>query len=377
MTYWLINENTLQAMRAGAEKVTDYSAFFERAPENLGGVPMTVDDQGIARIEVKGVLTPEPDMLAMMFGQGNATYTALRDALTKAAGDTRVKRAELHVDSPGGTIAGLFDTLASLETFDKPLDAYVDNMAASAAYAIVSQADSIVATNPAASFGSVGVVATFYTDPEQVSVTSSNAPNKRPDPQTAEGEKAIRAELDDLEELFIESIAAGRGTTPKNVAASFGRGGMLVASKAEAAGMIDSVQGAQPKEPQTKVINMTEPVAMTLDQLKATYPEHVKAIIAAERARAEMHLSLAAESGLYDDAIEAVKAGAEVTPADTIKHMKAATAKSAIEAREEDDSETPQGPAPSGSGAPSGDGDMNALIAAEIEAMNEERFTNV
>ena len=139
---------------------------------------------------------------------------------------------------------GLFDCLAALEAFSKPKET-IASMADSAAYAIACLGGKITARNKASEFGSVGVCATYvrYDGVNIYDITSSNAPNKRPDPSTKEGQAAIREGLDAIEELFIEAIATGRGTNVKDVKKNYGRGAVFLATAAQDAGMIDAIAG--------------------------------------------------------------------------------------------------------------------------------------
>nr|MCH9712726.1 S49 family peptidase [Pseudomonadota bacterium] len=194
-----------------------------------------------AEISVTGVLTNKPDFMAMLFGGGNTTYADIISAIGTAEQDPLIEKIELAIDSPGGEFAGLFDLIEAMEAANKPITAMVSNMAASAAYAIAAASDTIVARNQSARFGSVGIVVDMRLDANKVSITSTNAPNKRPDISTDEGVATVRAELDEVHDLFAASIANGRKTSVDKVNAGFGQGGMFLAEEALKRGMIDSV----------------------------------------------------------------------------------------------------------------------------------------
>ena len=114
-------------------------------------------------------------------------------------------------------------------------------MCCSAAYAIASQCDSIITASEGEGIGSIGIVVDCCIDDSYVSITSSNAPNKRPDVATEEGVNQIRKELDAYEELFIEAIASGRSTTTEEVIKKYGQGSVTTARNALKYGMIDSI----------------------------------------------------------------------------------------------------------------------------------------
>jgi ClpP class serine protease len=75
-----------------------------------------------------------------------------------------------------------------------------------------------------------------------IEIVSSNAPNKRPDPQSEDGLAQIRSMLDELEGEFILDVARGRGVTSARVKSDFGRGGVLVGRSSVSAGMADMVE---------------------------------------------------------------------------------------------------------------------------------------
>jgi ClpP class serine protease len=145
-------------------------------------------------------------------------------------------------------VAGLFATLEAIASTKKPLVARATS-AQSAAYAIAAAADKIEAVGRAAMFGSVGVAADVIVYADEISITNSDAPDKRPDLTTAQGRAVIVRELDAIAELFYGAIATGRSKATKSgfstarVKADFGRGATLLADAALAAGMIDTIGG--------------------------------------------------------------------------------------------------------------------------------------
>lgn len=205
----------------------------------------------VAEIRVEGVLTPKFDFFAWLFGGGNTTYADIQAALAMARTDDSIKRVVFYVDSPGGQVHGLFDTLAAIESFPKPMVSRCA-YACSAAYAIPAMAGKIEAINPAVTVGSVGVVASYWADDGVIDITSTEAPDKRPDPSTEEGQAVIRKHLDAIHELFVDAIARGRSfATGKEVTVDmvnrdFGRGAVVLAKEAMRRGMVDKVLNAKP-----------------------------------------------------------------------------------------------------------------------------------
>lgn len=229
------------------------------------------------------------------------------------------------------------------------MTAYVDSLAASAAFAIVSQADRIVAQDKSTRFGSVGVVAGYVVSDAVKEIASTNAPKKRPDITTEEGVAAVREELDAMHDLFVDSIASGRKTTPANVNANFGMGACMLAQSALDMGMIDAI-GA----PQNAILSNTptpaasggiQPEIKTMDlatlkaQHPATFSAAVQEGIDQERDRVTAHVTMGEASGDVKTALAAINDGSAMTATLSAKYMAAGMNRSDVNARQAD--ETP------------------------------------
>lgn len=295
--------------------------------------------------------------MAMFFGGGNTTYPDIVSAIGIAEQDPNVEKIDMMIDSPGGEIAGLFALIDVINSAKKPINAIVSNTAASAAYAIASSADKIIAKNNSARFGSIGIVVDMRLDANKVSITSTNAPNKRPDISTEEGKAVVRAELDDVHSLFAAAIASGRNTTVDKVNTSFGQGGMFLADEALKRGMIDSI--AKTSLQSVKNTNQTKTAAiggdnskvksMDLATLKAEHPEAYAAAVKVgrdegitvgvtqERDRVNAHLIMGESSGDMKTALAACKDGAEMTSTMQSTYLSAGMNRSDTQARDDDD----------------------------------------
>ena len=346
---WLLEQSVRQDIeQAQANGYTptaaQVDAFEARFGDSDGGAPRLLTVAGdVADIAVAGVLTNRPDFMAMLFGGGNTTYPEIVTALAAAEQDPGVSRVVLSIDSPGGTIDGLFDTIAALEAMNKPITARISNLAASAAYALAAQADTIEAGNRATRIGSIGVAVAGRIDPSVVQLASTAAPKKRPDLSTAAGQAIVVEELDALHELFADAIATGRNTTIENVNKNFGEGATLLAYAALTRGMIDTVAGAK-RQP---VPTSSEKNTMDKAQLQAEHPALFAAVrddgIAAERDRASAHLILGEASGDMKTALTAVKDGVEMTAALHATYTAASMNRADQRAREGDDDSAADG----------------------------------
>lgn len=330
-----------------AEQQVQYEARYGDYESDTSRVLAIAGD--VAEIKVAGVITKAPSLMAMLFGGGNVTYPEIIKALAEADADPAVKRAEMKLDSPGGGIDGLFDAIAAMQAFSKPLKAVVHNQAASAAYSLAAQADEIVAANRATRFGSIGVVGSFRLDESMVDIASTQAPKKRPNVATEEGQAVVREELDALHEIFVDSIATGRNTTAEKINAEYGQGATLLAGEALKRGMIDSIAEAPLRVVSSSTSTTTarsgggnpETGPMNLNELRAQHPDvyeaAVKAGVDQERDRVSAHLTMGEASGDMKTAVDAVKKGDGMTATLQAQYLAAGMNRRDQDSRQEDD----------------------------------------
>ena len=308
---WLLESETFELLKTARTR-----AISAEAIEAFRAAERTASKSGV--IKVHGVLTPSPDLFASLFGGGNTTYSEITEGIAAADANSAVSEIVLDINSGGGSVAGLFETVDAIRAAKKPVIARVSGMAASAAYAIATAAGRIEAESRATAFGSIGVVQTLRTSDEKIEVTSTNAPKKRPDPKTDDGKAAIREELDALHGLFAESVAEGRDVSVATVNSDFGQGGMLLAGEALERGMIDAIAAKTPTN-QAAVRGKPQAKTMNLEELRAQHPETYAAAVSygvnKERDRAAAFAIAGRESGETDQALKAIESGAEMTQA--------------------------------------------------------------
>jgi ClpP class serine protease len=351
---WLLEASVRKALEhaeksgftPSAEQISQFEARFGGDVSAQDNRLLTIAGENAA-ISIKGVITQTPSFMAMIFGGGNTTYPEINAAIAAAEQDDSITNITYEVDSPGGSVDGLFTTLAAMQSAKKPSKAIVGSLAASAAYAVVSQADKIVVSNIAARLGSIGIVQTYYDDENEISITSTNAPRKRPDVRTEEGIAMVREELDALHEIFVEAISQGRDTTPENINANFGQGGTFLAREALKRGMIDEI--ATPSLKAVKTTNTTtatsgnkpEAINMDLNTLKAQHPETFAAAVQQgteqERDRVSAHLMMGENSGDMKTASASIKDGSGMTATLQATYMTAGMNRSDVQGRQADD----------------------------------------
>ncbi len=240
---WLLREDVLSRLSAAQPTAEDRKSFAvlagaraaSQAPQCLTVLGSTAD------IDVSGVLTPRPDLWAWLIGAANTTYADLCAAIAQVEADASVTRVRVHVDSPGGSASGLYETMDAFARLRETKSVrVVAGSAHSAAYGIAAVAGPIEAKSDASMFGSVGVAASVWMPRGVLELTNSESPDKRPNLKTEAGRAILVRELDALFDVFANRIATGRGVDRSTLAEAFGRGASFTAAEAKRRGMIDS-----------------------------------------------------------------------------------------------------------------------------------------
>lgn len=349
MKFWLLEQAVFSDFQAQiakgvlptAEQFKEFSALYGAEEDFPGSRIMTkAGDQ--AEINIQGILTKKPSWMAMYFGGGNTAYSELIAAVNEAERDPNIKQVTFSIDSPGGMTSGLTKAMDAIRGMTKPTKAFVTGQACSAAYGLASQTGTIVAEDRGIMVGSIGVLTSYFVYPEEVTITSTNAPKKAPDATTEEGKADIRATLDQIETIFIDDIAKGRGISAEVVKKDYGQGGVFLAENALTRGMIDKIETEARSVTPAGVTSQQEASStMDLAELKAKHPETYKAAVAdgekQERDRVSAHLIMGEASGDMTTAIKAVKDGDHMTATHQASYMAAGMKKSALGARAADD----------------------------------------
>lgn len=230
---WIKRDHLLMA-GAGAQKVP--------------GTYRSYVVNGVGMLPITGPIFPRANLLTEM--SGATSLTILQNDHQALLNSKDVKSIMLLMDTPGGAVSGIasFALQVASGARRKETVAYVTGTMASAGYWIGSAAPRI-SIDRTAVLGSIGVLAAVpkQVQPDadgviEVEIVSSNAPNKRPDPQSEDGVSNIRATLDAIEKIFINDIARSRRVTVSKVISDFGRGGVMIGQAAVTAGMADVVE---------------------------------------------------------------------------------------------------------------------------------------
>ena len=139
-----------------AEKIEPIVAA--RDAKSKGRTTFEINSRGAAIIPVTGVIAKYSSMVNGCSQPRGTSIEQLREQLNVAVTDSRVESIFLHIESPGGCINGLADFADEVYQagFQKPVVAFCDDLCASAAYWLASQANVIYA-NQTADVGSIGI----------------------------------------------------------------------------------------------------------------------------------------------------------------------------------------------------------------------------
>lgn len=288
---WAILPESLQTIVdiASREHVPDFDAVLAKRGRPLGEDMRASVRGSTAVIPITGPIFRYANIFTMISGATSVEETA--SELRAALDNPLVESVVLEINSPGGQVTGVSELAQMIRSAEKPVIAYVDGMAASAAYWIASAA-SLVVINDTALLGSIGVVTQIglSDDKNTVEIVSTQSPRKRTDVRTDDGRAQVQATTDELAQVFIDTVARHRGVTAATVMSDFGGGGLLIGQSAVNAGMADEVGALETLLLSLSTRGSTTMTAktMTREQIAADYPEIAEAFRAEGRAGVDL-----------------------------------------------------------------------------------------
>lgn len=267
-------------------------------------------DNGVAVIDVSGVLTKSLSFFSFLFG--GSSMSEIADTFRGAMADRDVKSILLRIDSPGGTVDGTQELSNAIHAGknSKPIIAFSDGMMASAAYWIASAADAIFISGDTVEVGSIGVVATHIDMSKQdemfgEKVTEITAGKyKRIASSHAalsdDGKQYIQAQVDHIYSVFIADVARNRNISNEE-ALAMADGKIFMGENAVKAGLVDGVSTFDQIINQMSSGEMNlknkqiqeETQVMDINQLKKDHPEVFQAAI--EQGKKEMSESVSVQ----------------------------------------------------------------------------------
>lgn len=239
-------------------------------------VPPTAQDSGRKPYDVLNRIARIPLIGPMMkadskFGGVNTVRT--RRMLHAAARDPDVDSILLHIDSPGGHVAGtqaLADDVYHIDKTVKPVVTHYDDLGASAAVWVGSQARQVT-VNRGGEVGSIGTMAVLEDTSKRMDRLGvavhiiSTGPYKGTGvdgaPLSAEALAYVRERVEDLNQHFLEALTRGRRLTPEQLH-TVREGKVYGAAQAQRLGLVDriaSLEEALETAPRGAAVGGTRP----------------------------------------------------------------------------------------------------------------------
>jgi signal peptide peptidase SppA len=255
---WAIDERYLRDMVSMADAARAAGAIPQAA---MPGMTAGADDKPYAMdgttavISLIGPLTKYTSFWSWFFG-GTSTEEA-REALTAALADEAVTDVRLHIDSPGGTVAGTVDLANAIYQARsvKPIEGYISDCALSGAWWIASQCSRIVANNAAALLGNQGTVLRVVDSSKAAGLAGLEVKLYRSSPIKGAGtagtpiteaqDAEFQSIVDGIQKEFVAAVMRGRGASAETVA-EWSSAHTYTAREALAAGLIDAIGPMEP-----------------------------------------------------------------------------------------------------------------------------------
>ena len=244
---WLMEPRAFKSMLERLRASVEANAAVLTAPVVAGPVkPRIIGTAAV--IDVTGPITYKATWFSMLFG--GATIESLRTQFQAALADPAVKTVVFRFDSPGGTVEMVPEFAAEVAAArgTKPIVAVTDTLAASAAYWIAAQCDTIY-VSASSVVGSIGVY-TYHEDVSELLKTMGvkvtfvyHGENKVAGNSYQPLDDATKADIqqrvDEIGAEFDKAVAKGRGVSVGAVLEKFGQGRVFRGKKAIELGLAD------------------------------------------------------------------------------------------------------------------------------------------
>jgi len=238
---WLAQPESIHSLLTALEDEIEF-------PEKPKDVDETEGQGDTAIISISGVLSQKSS-----FWSGEMSTEEIGVEITNALENDDVKRIILDIDSPGGEVDGT-EALSNL-IFNgrqkKEIIAFVNSLAASAAYWIASAATRVILSSSTAIAGSIGVVAVHrdfsgYEEKLGVKTTEIVAGKfKRVaspyNPISAAGKESLQSQVDYIYSIFVSAIAHNRNVSEDTVLKNMADGRLFIGQQAVDSGLADGI----------------------------------------------------------------------------------------------------------------------------------------
>lgn len=242
---------------------------------------------GTLHLRIGGVLLKSVPWFFSFLGIDATSTEDARAVIAEAMADESIKAIHLEVDSPGGTVDGIQALADDIYDATKPITAHAPDIAASAAYWVLSQADKATAGSTAA-IGSIGVY-TVYQDLSEMAedlgikvhvisnheLKGTGVPGA---PITEEQLADIQRVVDAYTDRFVSSVARGRGVSKSEIR-DLATGQVWIGKDAKRRNLVDAIAKDEPAtQPQPPAEEKPAPLGATNPKQEASImdPKDIK-----------------------------------------------------------------------------------------------------
>ncbi len=249
---WAIEPLAAYALAEAIRRV-DLNLHVQKAQEHPPKLQSSLEKyparhgQSIAVIKIAGT------MMKSASSMGGASTVQIRRDIRMAVADPEVSGILLAIDSPGGSVSGTDDLANEVKAArrNKTVWAHIDDLGASAAYWVASQAEQVFANSPTALIGSIGTFMTVYDMSEAAAKGGIKAFHFATGPLKGAGamgtqiteEQASNWQtlINESQTVFDAAVKRGRGMTDKQLA-DVRTGGVWTAENAQRLKLIDGIR---------------------------------------------------------------------------------------------------------------------------------------
>jgi len=213
-------------------------------------LPSISVSKGVAHITIDGSLVNRGAYVGA--SSGLISYEGLHTQLTEAEGRDDVTSILLDLNSPGGEAGGMFALAAKVRDVaaKKMVIAFVNDLAASAAYGIAASASQIV-ISPSSIVGSIGVVLLHMDRSDQMAKAGmkptlihagAHKVDGNPFGPLPDGVRSdLQTHVENIYGLFLDTVAAGRGAKLTKKAARATEARVFMGQEAVSLGLADGM----------------------------------------------------------------------------------------------------------------------------------------
>ena len=257
---WAMLQSAFPAVYQAATSIELAIELDDPAEPMIVSEPPTVDQAAVPRLPKTSGQVAVIQIRGIIGQHGGSDYwggaytETIAAQLAQMVASPTIGAIILDIDSPGGIVYGTPELADGIRTLreSKPIYAVANGMAASAAYWIGSAATKLFVI-PSGKTGSIGVWSGHVDisealEKEGIKITLVHAGEYKVEgnpwePLGEEAQAEMQASADRYYDMFLDGVAANRGATKAVVRESYGKGRLLGAEAAKAAGMVDGIAG--------------------------------------------------------------------------------------------------------------------------------------